>query len=732
MKLDEIVLVLKSSIGSMKNDISSTVSELKKLTSTTSTVTQTMDKVSKTIEPVASNLNKATSGVNTFNKAISEAPKQSYIQLESELKRVKKQYNDLNGILKMYENSLVGQSPESMEKIKTSRLISTDWDTGKTTVWADSFTDAEQKLELLSQRMNQLRGQITALQSEGANAAQPLKNSTDQASNSAKKAADSSNSFSQSMKNLKNNVSKVSSTIGKVKNVFGSISKYFDVFNKSASKGFDSLYFKLKKFGLGLLGVRTAMSFLTKAVHAYMSFDSELQDSIQNSYNMLGSLLAPAIIYVANAFATAINYIYQFVTALTGIDLVAKANARALQTQAKAAKGAAAAQRGLLAMDEITNLPTEPSGGGGSPAAQIEIAKVKPNEFLNTLMDALKKHKWHRAGEIIAEGINRGLKKINWEKVRERAERTGYNIADFLNGVFELDWRLLGRSIANAINTAIDFVYGFVTKLEWGRIGAGIGDSITSFFETFDFNKLADSINNTLTGILNMFSAAFAHMDPELMGNKISEFLLRIKWEDIARLLVKVLLTWVEISLRTQFYIISSTLNSLFKDYTEKLKTKFEQSGKTLGQKLGNALVWGLKYPLNNAIRMINMTLNPIGTVLGALYKFAGKNPPSISSFKIPYLATGTNEIMSEGLYHLHEGEAVVPKKYNPAVDGYNGGADNRQIIDLLIDLNASMIQYAERPININMNSRKVAEATYDDIQMIHNNKNVSNVMTRS
>lgn len=734
MKLDEIILVLKSSIGSMKNDISSTISELKKLTSTTSTVSSTMDKVSKTIQPVASNLNKATSSANTFNKTIGEAPKQSYIQLESELKRVKKQYNDLNNILKMYERSLVGQSPESMQKIKTSKLMTSYEDDGRerTIVWANSFADAEQKLEALSQRMSQLRVQISAVQSEGANAIRPLKDSADQASNSTRKAANSSNSFSNTLKNLKGSVSKVSNVLGKLKSGFNTISKYFSIFHKNASKGFDSLYFKLKKFGLGLLGVRTAMSFLTKAVHAYMSFDSELQESIQNSYNMLGSLLAPAILYVANAFATAINYIYQFVTSLTGIDLVARANARALQTQAKAAKGAAAAQRGLLAMDEITNLPTEPSGGGGSPAGQIEIAEIKPNEFLNSLIDALKKHKWHRAGEIIAEGINRGLEKINWKEVRKRAEQTGYNIADFLNGVFELDWRLLGGSIANAINTAIDFVYGFVTKLEWGRIGAGIGDAITSFFETFDFNKLADSINNTLTGILNMFSAAFAHMNPELMGNKIGEFLLRIKWEEIAKLLVNVLLAWIEVSFRTQFAVIAKLMNSLFSDLSQKLKQKLTNDGKTLGQKLGDAFVWALKIPLNKAIDMINRFINPMGTVLSAIYSFAGRKAPTIALLKIPHLATGTNEIMSEGLYHLHEGEAVVPKKYNPATDGYNGGADNRQIIDLLIDLNASMIQYAERPININMDSKKVAEATYDNIQMIHNNKNVSNVMTRS
>ena len=121
MKLDEIILVLKSSIGSMKNDISSTVSELKKLTSTTSTVTQTMDKVSKTIEPVASNLNKATSSANTFNKAIGEAPKQSYSELSNELKKVQKDYDRLNTIMNAMKTTRTGMSLE--ERQKANRLL---------------------------------------------------------------------------------------------------------------------------------------------------------------------------------------------------------------------------------------------------------------------------------------------------------------------------------------------------------------------------------------------------------------------------------------------------------------------------------------------------------------------------------------------------------------------------------------------------------------------------------
>ena len=127
---------------------------------------------------------------------------------------------------------------------------------------------------------------------------------------------------------------------------------------------------------------------------------------------------------------------------------------------------------------------------------------------------------------------------------------------------------------------------------------------------------------------------------------------------------------------------------------------------------------------LKNALKLglEGININIPGTKIGVGWK----------PFKIPGLATGTNQIENEGLYHLHEGEAVVPKKYNPTTGGYDNGADNKQIIDLLVSLNSSMIEYAERPININMSSKRVAEAIYDDTQQISRNKNTSSVVVRS
>lgn len=52
-----------------------------------------------------------------------------------------------------------------------------------------------------------------------------------------------------------------------------------------------------------------------------------------------------------------------------------------------------------------------------------------------------------------------------------------------------------------------------------------------------------------------------------------------------------------------------------------------------------------------------------------------GKGGGSISFPNIPHIPSldvGTNFVAADGLAYLHQGEAVVPKEYNPAVGGGN------------------------------------------------------------
>ena len=106
------------------------------------------------------------------------------------------------------------------------------------------------------------------------------------------------------------------------------------------------------------------------------------------------------------------------------------------------------------------------------------------------------------------------------------------------------------------------------------------------------------------------------------------------------------------------------------------------------GGKIFTGVVEGIagvfKTIVNALIRGINKIISiPFNTINGILNFIRNIDVLGVSPFKglwkqnplpvpqIPTLNVGTNYIAREGLAYLHEGEAVVPKKYNPAIGGY-------------------------------------------------------------
>ena len=78
-----------------------------------------------------------------------------------------------------------------------------------------------------------------------------------------------------------------------------------------------------------------------------------------------------------------------------------------------------------------------------------------------------------------------------------------------------------------------------------------------------------------------------------------------------------------------------------------------------------------------NIIKMpINALIDGINAFIGALNKIKipdwvpGVGGKGLNFKKIPKLATGTNYVPEDTLAMIHEGEAVVPKKFNPYANG--------------------------------------------------------------
>ena len=77
-----------------------------------------------------------------------------------------------------------------------------------------------------------------------------------------------------------------------------------------------------------------------------------------------------------------------------------------------------------------------------------------------------------------------------------------------------------------------------------------------------------------------------------------------------------------------------------------------------------------IKAPINGVITLINGVLKKLNKIKVPDW-VPGLGGKGVNFPMIPKLSVGTNYVQREGLAYLHEGEAVVPKKYNPAVGGF-------------------------------------------------------------
>lgn len=750
MNTDTLSIIVESTVNKAKNG-------LKTMINTFQQYSNVLDKTKKSMQGVVTATNSTD---NNFAKS-----KQNIDDMTKKLEKMKNAYKEHQ---KAFADKTLNQT--IVPYISEDKIIKRQFD--------DPEYITQSSLDAEKQKINELEKELKELRGESDKPIQPEikvpKDSTQGLRNIGKEADESRKKISR-LGGIMSSIGSISKSIGS--RGFDFLKNKFNDFTKSFGKGVNSNIKEIKKMALGLIGVRTVMSVLTKSVNAYLSFDSELQDSLANSWNMLGSLLAPAIEFVARMFAIATNYIAQFVNALTGINLVARANAKALQTQAKAnAKANKEAQRGLLGMDEITNLPTEPSASGGESAPQIQMDDtIKSFKALDDILQHLKDGQWHLVGEDIAHNIDDMLSKIDWAKQKQKAYKVGYNFADFLNGLFEVDWGQIGTTIAETMNTFVLTVKGFLDRFSFIQLGGGLARMLNHAFLDFDWTTLAQTINEGIQKVgdgITIFLTTFKWGD---IGLKFGEFVASIDWGNLLFTAIKnsILLLKGVAEFIIGFFV--GILDKVFPSVGEKIVGfgdwiinsalgilqgigNFIMSGidfvktqlgnfvksvasilngiKDVGKNVAKGFANGFISAINFFIDGLNTLIKPIKAVLQALSDVTGIgkgiNFKGAKIPKIPKLATGTPNIETEGLYHLHEGEMVVPKRYNPNTDGYDSGKDNRQIIDLLISLNASMLEYANRPIDINMNSRKVAEAIYDDTQQLDRTRNKSTAVVRS
>lgn len=229
-------------------------------------------------------------------------------------------------------------------------------------------------------------------------------------------------------------------------------------------------------------------------------------------------------------------------------------------------------------------------------------------------------------------------------------------------------WLLNAAMSANPITLIIIAIVALIaivvllwTKCEWFR--EGVMAIITAIWS---------AIQSAMNFIISIFTTVFNFIWT-IVQNYVN-FWITV-WSTIFNVVSTVLTTiWNTIQSVFNFIwgIISGVINSIisaFRNVANIVKSVFT-SVKNAISSLFKGVVNIIKAPINGLIGLINGVIKGLNKIKlpDWVPAIGGKG---INIPLIPKLATGTNYVAGEGLAYLHEGEAVVPKKYNPAIGGY-------------------------------------------------------------
>lgn len=223
--------------------------------------------------------------------------------------------------------------------------------------------------------------------------------------------------------------------------------------------------------------------------------------------------------------------------------------------------------------------------------------------------------------------------------------------------------------IVLAIIALIGVIVLLWNKCEWFR--NGVMAVITAIWSTIKnaINIIKNIVMSVLSVIskyikfyVNIYTTIF-----QTIFAVIKLVLSKVKsiFSTIFKSIATVVKTYINIVLS-----VFRTIWSVASNIVTKVKNAFVRLGSGI-----KSVFSSIKNFISNLFgKIAGVVKSPINAVIRGLNKI--KLPDWVpglggKGINIPLLATGTNYVAGEGLAYLHKGEAVVPKKYNPAVGGF-------------------------------------------------------------
>lgn len=247
----------------------------------------------------------------------------------------------------------------------------------------------------------------------------------------------------------------------------------------------------------------------------------ELMNNIGLVALNLYAIVAPVltkILAIANQLLSVLISVFGWEPKSVGFTSIASDIGNSLDN---VAESASKANKQLASFDDVIQINDNKSGGGGvggiDPQALgdfsglLDEALGKSDEFINLwehFKELMEQGDYFGAGKEFMQVIADQLRKIPWDDIKTKASETGKAIAEFLNGIFDvssldglLNWKTIGETIAEALNTIIAAVGSFLKEFDFKMMGKALGTAWDSLWDNLDIDGAAEALYEAFMGV---------------------------------------------------------------------------------------------------------------------------------------------------------------------------------------------------------------------------------------
>ena len=523
-------------------------------------------------------------------------------------------------------------------------------------------------------------------------------------------------STTASLEKLKNRLeaarAKTAETVKEAKRF--NLSKIFEFKN---NEGLKTALNGIKKIALAILGIRTVFTVITKAMNTYLSQNDELKAKIDGIYYALGSLLAPILEWIVNLFAKLLVYLNAFLRGLGFAGIQLKAAAKSTS------KTASDVSKALAGFDEINNLNESKSGGSGAGGISDPFKDANVDTGLIEWIEAKAKDILAIVLGIVAAiaAMKLGLETIKSLGVGLAVAGLVALIQDFIDFIKDPSWEGFVKILIDiaAIVAGLAVAFGVVTggwavalvalgalliafRDDIAKIIVDIGTNIVNWFvKTWEaikqkWNDMVTAASELWEALKEAIMESGFNLKNDLtilwqnIKNGLGEIWKQIKselsksWNDMKTTVTNIV-TNIKNGVTNAWNNIKTTTSSVFNSVKSTFTNVWNGIWNVVRGTI-NKIIGGVETMVNSCINGINSLtsgLRSIGNSVLRAVGISGFSFGSISTINLPRLSTGTNYIPNDMIAQLHQGEAVIPKKFNEE-QFMNGAETNRLLMQLI------------------------------------------------